>query len=139
MFGTKINEFDNSLGTIEDFNRIFPNTPLQGNGNVEILDIVEIRQSDVYVRNLDVNGTIIAHDFGSNNFLFSEDFAMSDKIRFKYHAKDFNGRLIAVAYNFKQLANKLNVTVNFVKKRFANPVEPSEEVKTPFNITRKEL
>lgn len=138
MFGVKINEFDNSLGTVKDFNKIFPNTPLSGEGDVEILDIVEGR-NDVYIRNISVNGQVFAHDFGSSNFLYNEDFLISEKIRFKYFAKDVNGVIIAKAYNFKQLAEKLNVSTSFTKSRFVNPINLEGVEQRAFNITRKEL
>lgn len=138
MFGVKINEFDNTLGTIEDFNKIFPNTKLSGKGDVEILDIAD-DQNDVYVRNIEVNGKIITHDFGSSNFLYNEDFLINDKIRFKYFAKDVGGNIIAKAYNFKALAEQLDVSTSFTKARFANPIDLEGVESRAFNITRKEL
>ena len=68
MFGEKILEFDNSEGTVDSFNKIFPNTPLKGEGNVEILGITE-NAGSVYIRDIKVNEEIIPFDFGENNFI----------------------------------------------------------------------
>lgn len=150
MFGQKINEFDNSDGTIDSFNKIFPQTTLDSSCGkyVEIGDIVEHKNmfnTSPFVRVLkfyDVDWNLIcesAHDFGQNNFLNIENYCIDGFIRFKYFAKDLDGKIIEKAYNFEELAEKLNCSVNYVKRRFSNPIEKGEKTQHQFNITRIEL
>jgi hypothetical protein len=142
MLGQKINEFDNSDGTIETFNKIFPHTKLTGDGYVEILGISEsenVFTSSPFIRDLDINGTIIKHDFGSQNFLNFTDFQEADNVRFKYYARDLAGNLLAVAYNCDDLAKKLGVDVGVIKRRLVTEVNENSRSQNKFNVTRREL
>lgn len=142
MLGQKINEFDNSDGSIETFNKIFPHTKLSGNGSVEILDIVETKDifvSNPFIRNIDVNGTIIQHDFGSDNFINNVDFQEADNVRFKYYARDLDGNVLAVAYNCDDLAKKMNCNVAVIKRRLVSQVDASTKSENKFNVSRREL
>jgi len=58
MFGVKIREFDDSDGSVESFNKIFPNTPLEGVGKVEILGITQVNNGNVYMRDVSFNDKI---------------------------------------------------------------------------------
>jgi hypothetical protein len=141
MLGKKINEFENTDGTVKSFNKIFPRTPLDLQGCVEILEISDTKSiftQNLFVRDINVNGEIFSHDFGRDNF--SEDsFSMEEKIRFKYYAKDLNGNLLATAYNIKDLAEKLNCGIAIVKNRLIHPINENFSSKHLFNVTRKEL
>lgn len=144
MFGLKINEFDNSDGTVLAFNEIFPNTPLEGfeGTNVEILDIVENRdltKANLFVRNISRRGFVQQHDFGCNNFFNNEDFLEADNVRFKYYARDLDGTVLATAYNFNELSEKLEIHPSVLKKQFKITVDKNSNVKHKINITRKEL
>ena len=110
MFGEKIIEFDNSEGTIEDFNRIFPSTPLEGEGDVEIHGIVdsEIYTSTVFRKEVEVNGVVTELDFGYANFINKQSF-VDGSIRFKYFARDEDGNVLATAKNFKELGKKMQL------------------------------
>lgn len=60
--GGKINEFDNSPGTLADFNRIFPNNPLTiAAENIEILHIPGKNEFERILR-LD-NAMKVTHNF----------------------------------------------------------------------------
>ena len=141
MLGKRINEFDNTDKTIESFNKLFPKTPLDTQGYVEILEITDtgnIFTQNLFVRDINVNGKIVSHDFGRDNF--AEDlFPMEEKIRFRYFARDLNGNLLASAYNIKDLAEKLNCGIAIVKNRLAHPVTESFSSKHLFNVSRIEL
>lgn len=138
MFGIKIIEFDHSDGTVESFNRIFPNTPLKGSGNVEILEITRFNKGNLYVRDIKFNGQIFAFDFGQNNFVNSNYFA-EDKTRFKYTAKDFGGNILATAYNIKELAAKMRCGESVIKNKLKKPTIYVDRAKYCFNITRSEM
>jgi hypothetical protein len=142
MFGVKINQFDNSDGTIESFNGIFPNTPICGEGGfVEILDIVDKGKfnNDVYVRYVSINGEIEEFDFGKANFLNNEDFLLCDRIRFKYFAKDLKGKIIGVAFNMDDLAKQLKCDVGVIKNRLVKNVDEKSYTPFKFNVTKIEL
>jgi hypothetical protein len=150
MFGVKINEFDNSDGRIETFNRTFPKTTLGDSYGfyVEIGDIVESKhmsQASPFIRELiffDKKYKEIGrlnHDFGQKNFYDSEDFTANDKIKYKYYARDLDGNLLAKAYSFDELASKLNCNVNLVKRRLIKKIEKGYITKFLFNVTRIEL
>jgi hypothetical protein len=150
MFGVKINEFDNSDGRIETFNRTFPKTTLGDSYGfyVEIGDIVESKhmsQASPFIRELiffDKKYKEIGrlnHDFGQNNFYENEDYLIDNNIRFKYFVKDLNGNVIAKAYNWNDLAKKLNCDVGILKRRFKNKIKDIKQSKYHFFVTRKEL
>lgn len=141
MFGTKVNEFDNSDGTIKSFNEIFPNTPLEGEGDVEILDIVDsnIFTSTVFNRDIEINGVVVQHDFGFNNFIDNQDFLEADNVRFKYLAKDLDEKVIARGFTFDELAEQLNVKVNIVKRRINVTVDNTMNPYHKFNVSRREM
>jgi len=141
MFGKKINEFDNSNGTVEEFNKIFPKTPLDSEGYVEILDITDVNnvyRQNLYARDISINGVIVSHDFGRDNFV-EELVPIGDKIRFKYFAFDLDGRLLGVAYNTKDLADKLGCGVAVVKNRLVNTIDENTQSAYLFNVRRVEL
>lgn len=137
MFGVKINEFDNSDGNVDCFNKIFPNTPLKGSGQVEILGISE-GYGSVYVRDVLIDGEIIAHDFGKNNFN-NPEMSMEERIRFKYFAISFDNRIIASAFNMKDLAEKMNCGECLIKSRLQTPVTELDDCKHLFNVRRVDL
>jgi hypothetical protein len=141
MLGVKINEFDNSDGTIKSFNRIFPRTPLEGEGDVEILDIVDrgTFSNNLYMRNIEVNGENVEHDFGENNFYNNADFIGNDSVKFKYFAKDFDGNLLAKGYGQSELAEKLGCNISVIKRRLIKTVDAGSPTDHKFNITRIEL
>ena len=141
MLGLKINEFDNSDGTIKSFNKIFPMTQLRGDGDVEILNIVDRGQfsNNLYMRNIEVNGKNIEHDFGENNFYDNKDFALADNIRFKYYAKDLEGKTIAVGYNQGEIAEQLNCGIGVIKRKMFKDIDKSSKTQYLFNVTRVEL
>lgn len=141
MLGKKIIEFNNTDGTVESFNRIFPKTPLDIEGYVEILEITDtgnIFTQNLFVRDIKLNNEVFSHDFGRDNFA-EDSFPMEEKIRFKYFARDLNGNLLATAYNIKDLAEKLNCGIAIVKNRLAHPINENFSSKHLFNVTRKEL
>ncbi len=140
MFGEKIIEFDNSEGTIEDFNRIFPSTPLEGEGDVEIHGIVdsEIYTSTVFRKEVEVNGVVTELDFGYANFINKQSF-VDGSIRFKYFARDEDGNVLATAKNFKELGKKMNCSENIVKSRFKSGFNPTTQKNHQFNVTRIDL
>jgi len=135
MIGIKINQFDKTRGTIEEFNSIFNKTKLRGSGYVEILDIVD----SVFVRNITVNNKNYEFDFGESNFKECVSFKKDINHRFKYYAKDLHGENITTAYNFKEMAEKLGCSDDFLKKRILRPVTSVSGTKYRFNITRREL
>jgi len=150
MFGVKINELDNSDGTIQSFNKIFPRTPLENScaKYVEIGDIVKfdyISQGSPFIRELiffdhnykEINR--VDHDFGESNFHNNEDYLVDNNIRFKYFVKDLNGNVIAKAYNWDDLAEKLNCDVGILKRRFNRKIKNIEQSEYQFIVTRKEL
>ena len=150
MFGVKINEFDNSDGTIETFNKIFPRTPLENScaKYVEIGDIVKfayISQGSPFLRKLiffdhnykEINR--VDYDFGESNFYDNQDYLVDTNIRFKYFAKDLDGNVIAKAYNYEDLAKQLNCNVGTVKRRLDNGIKDVSLTKYLFTVTRKEL
>jgi hypothetical protein len=151
MFGERINEFDNSDGTIESFNRIFPRTTL-GNSlgkYVEIKDTVSTENAfgeNLFIKYLrfydkDFNFILEAkHDFGRYNFIDSKEYVNDCMVKFKYIAKDLDNKVIAVAYGWKELAKKLGVGLNTVKARFQTPItKHNVDVKRRFNVKRIEL
>lgn len=138
MFGSKILEFDNTDGSVESFNKVFPNTPLNGSGQVEILEITEFNNGNLYIRDINLNGVIFAFDFGQNNFINSNYFA-EDKTRFKYVARDLRGNIIATAFNIKELAAKMGCGESTIKNKLVKPAICAYEVKHPFNVTRSEM
>lgn len=137
MFGEKINEFDNSDGTIESFNRIFSKTPIQGSGYVEILGITE-NEKNVFIRDINLNGKILSFDFGKNNFS-NPIYFMEDSIRFKYTAVSLDSRILATAYNMKDLAEKLGCGESVIKNRLWNPITLESPSHYLFNVTRTEV
>lgn len=150
MFGEKINEFDNSNGTIESFNKIFPRTILGKSlgAYVEIGNIVEYKKdfgSSTFVRYLsfyDNNWNLLRKtefDFGYNNFIDSKDFVQEGLVRYKYIAKDLNNNLLAIDYNLEQLSKKLNCSENLAKNRVKQKVNKNTDTKYKFNIRRIEL
>lgn len=144
MFGLKINEFDNSDGKLKTFNTIFPMTPLDGSEDmdVEILNIHEPDNkfgSNPFIRNVLVGNEIMVVDFGEQNFVNNVDFMESEKVRFKYYARDLQGNVIAIGYNCKDLAKKLGCSDQIIKKRLVEKVNPLSNTSFMFNVTRKEL
>jgi hypothetical protein len=150
MFGVKINEFDNSDGTIETFNKTFPQTPmgLARGEYVEIGDIAEFKymsQGSPFIRELiffDHNYREIErinHDFGEQNFYNSEDFTASEKVKFKYYARDLNGKVIAKAYSQEELANILGCNESVIKRRMVKKITADSPTENLFNVTRVEL
>lgn len=150
MFGTRISKFDNSEGTREEFNKIFPNTTLGETCGkyVEIGGIVEnenIFQSSSFIRYLkfyDKDFKYIGgmeHDFGENNFVNNEDFKQADKVRFKYFAKDLNGNTIARGYSCGELAKKIGCGINVIKTRLFKVIDENSNTKNKFNVVRREI
>jgi hypothetical protein len=141
MLGKKINEFNESEGGVEIFNSMFPKTPLNMDGYVEILEITDTGNpytQNLFVRNISINGEIVVHDFGRDNFSDS-NLPMEEKIRFKYFAHGLNGEILATAFNIKDLASRLNCGVAVVKNRLVNPINSSSLSDNLFNVTRIEL
>jgi hypothetical protein len=138
MFGLKIMEFDNTDGTVESFNKIFSNTPLDGTGEVEILGITRFNNGNLYMRDISLNGEVFALDFGEQNFVNPNYFA-EDKTRFKYVAKDINDKTIATAFNIKELSEKLGCGESIVKTRLVKRVDRNSETRYLFNVTRTEV
>lgn len=149
MFGSKINEFENSDGKRETFNKIFPNTTLGRTcgAYVEIKNIVEHRdmfQTNPYVRFLhfyDHNHNFIGqmeHDFKESNFR-PEMYMGEDNVRFKYTAYDLNGKAIATAFKIDKLANELGVSINVVKSRLKTNINTKTKTNCLFNVRRIEL
>ena len=150
MFGVKINEFDNSDGTRETFNKMFPNTTLGDTCGkyVEIGDIVDFKymsQGNPFIRELiffDHNYNEIGrmnHDFGEQNFYNNEDFVASEKVKFKYYARDLDGKVIAKAYSQEELANMLGCNESVIKRRMIKKVTADSPTENLFNVTRVEL
>lgn len=137
MFGQKINEFDKSDGSVESFNRIFPNTPINVAGYVEILGITEDK-NDTYTRDIDLNGKIISFDFGKNNFL-NPIYALEDVARFKYTAISLDNKILATAFNMKDLAAKLGCGEAVIKNRLFNPIDFNNSSRYLFNVVRGEV
>jgi hypothetical protein len=133
MFGVKINEFDNTDGTSESFNKIFPDTPLCGN-DIEILDIHDV--GDVYTRNIKVDGEIIVHSFGEENFINTELMPMGDKFQYKYFARNLNGDILSTAYSCKDLAEKMDCNIMVIKRRLVKEVNQGSKTEHLFNVTR---
>jgi len=138
MFRLKIMEFDNTDGTVESFNKIFPNTPLDGAGEVEILGIATFNNGNLYMRDVSFNGKVFTLDFGEQNFVNPNYFA-EDKTRFKYVAKDVNDKIIATAFNIKELSEKLGCGESIVKTRLVKRVDRNSETRYLFNVTRTEV
>lgn len=138
MFGLKIMEFDNSDGTVESFNEVFFNTPLDGKGEVEILGITRFNKGNLYMRDILYNGKIFALDFGEQNFVNPNYFA-EDKTRFKYIAKNLDDKIIATAFNIKDLAEKLGCGESIIKSRLVKTVKHGSETRHLFNVTRAEV
>jgi hypothetical protein len=150
MFGVKINEFDNSDGTIETFNKTFPQTPmgLARGEYVEIGDIAEFKymsQGSPFIRELiffDHNYNEIDrmnHDFGQNNFYNNDDFTANEKVKYKYYAKDFDGKVLAKAYSGKELADLLGCNESVIKRRLVKKITADSPTDHMFNVTRVEL
>lgn len=142
MLGVKINEFDNSDGTIKSFNKLFPRTVLGGFGDVEILGIVDKRvltENSPYVRIIEVNGVTQEHDFGEKNFRDGEMFNNDYNIRFKYLARNLEGKVIAKAYGCEDLASKLDCHISVIKRRLIKDVGAGSNTTHLFNVTRQEL
>lgn len=150
MFGIKINEFDNSDGTIKTFNKIFPHTPmgLARGEYVEIGGIAEFKymsQGSPFIRELTFFSEdykpleTINHDFGESNFLNNEDFLANEKIRFKYYARDLDGKMLAKAYSTEELAEQLGCHTSVIKRRLVSNVTVDSPTKHLFNVTRVEL
>lgn len=144
MFGLKINEFDNSDGKLSTFNSIFPRTPLEGDDNVDV-EILNIHEPDnkfgqsPFIRNILVGNRIITMNFGEENFINNVDFLEADKVRFKYYARDLEGKVIASGYNCAQLAKRLGCSEQVIKKRLVQKVNKHANTNFLFNVTRKEL
>jgi hypothetical protein len=138
MFGLKIVEFDNGDGTVESFNKIFPNTPLKGSGEVEILGIPLFNKGNLYTRDISFNGEIFEFDFGQQNFM-NLNYFTEDKIRFKYIARNLKGEILGTANNIKSLSEKLGCSESIIKNRLTKSIFQESETKYTFNITRIEL
>jgi hypothetical protein len=144
MFGVKINEFDNSDGKLSTFNAIFPKTPLEGDGNVDV-EILNIHEPDnkfgqsPFIRNVLIGNRIVTMNFGEENFVNNVDFLETDRVRFKYYARDLEGKVIASSYNCAELAKKLGCSEQVIKKRLVQKVSKHAKTNFLFNVTRKEL
>lgn len=60
--GQRINEFDNNFGTVGEFNRLFPNNPLDKPVNYSV-EILGFSSGNCFRRFLEVNDQLIEHDF----------------------------------------------------------------------------
>lgn len=138
MFGLKLIEFDNSDGTIKSFNKIFPNTPLTGDGHVEILEITEFNKGNLYIRDISVDGKVFAFDFGQKNFV-NPAYFMEEKVRFKYVVENLEEKVIAVAYNIKDLSKKIGYSESVIKNILSNSMPNELRVRYNFNIKRTDL
>jgi len=138
MFGLKLIEFDNSNGTVESFNEIFPNTPLTGSGHVEILKITEFNKGNLYIRDISVDGKVFAFDFGQKNFV-NPAYFMEEKVRFKYVVENLEEKVIAVAYNIKDLSKKIGHSESVIKNILSNSMPNELRVKYNFNIKRTDV
>ena len=150
MFGVKINEFDNSDGTIESFNNIFPKTLLENSyGNyVEIGNIVENEKTKIsnpFIRHIKFYNknwkflNEIELNFGQNNFLNASDMIAEGNIRFKYIAIDLNGDFLAKGYNRKEIASKIGCGTDVINDRLKKPYSPFSKSPHKFNIKRIEI
>lgn len=156
QIGQKINEFDNSTGTVEEFNRIFPQTPLLNHkgrelalGDVEIGSIVGIGQETKRIVRLNISGVgkVFEHDFypkqgddGVKKSRHSEDSKklMSEiaknrirKPRFIYIISDKRGMELARFFDRKKAGNFINVCGPSITNYLLGKSEHSE-----YNITR---
>lgn len=138
MFGLKIRQFDNSDGSVNSFNTLFPNTPIKGDGYVEILGITDINKGNLYVRDISLNGKIFEMDFGEKNFM-NPSYFTEDKIRFRYTARNLKGKILGTANNIKDLSQKLGCSESIIKNRLVEPIMSESETKYAFNVTRIEL
>jgi hypothetical protein len=59
--GTRINDFDNSLGTVREFNKLFPDCPLNFNSEL-LVEILGIPLNKPFHRVLNIEGKLIEHD-----------------------------------------------------------------------------
>jgi len=150
MLGVKINEFDNSDGKRETFNKIFPDTTLLNN-NVHyveiggIVDKINDFNMSPYVRELLVFNEDFKqigrfdHDFGRNNFINSDLIQMGEGFQYRYVAKDLDDKLLATAFTCKDLAEKLNCNVMVIKRRLMKKCTINSPTVHLFNVTRKGL
>jgi hypothetical protein len=152
MFGVKINEFDNSDGTIESFNEIFPKTPLERKSDHAVYADIgkifmgkDILSQNSYIRFIkfyDKDWNLlhdIIHDFGCNNFFENDDFVIEGNVRYKYIAKDYDGNFLAKAYNKPDLAKKLGTTISVIDRRLEKKFDKTSLSVNKFNITRKKI
>lgn len=140
MLGQKINEFDNTNGLVNDFDKIFFKNKLSGfrhDEEVEILSI-DIDKESCLSRLVKVGNNIITVDFDNYHYDNNEDFKQ-EKTRFKYMAKSLDGTILARGYTFEQLSEKLGVNVLTIKNRFKNPIGEFSNSKHKFNILRREI
>jgi hypothetical protein len=79
------------------------------------------------------------HDFGENNFMNNEDFLANEKVRFKYYARDLDGKVICKAYSTEELAELLGCHTSVIKRRLISKVNADSPTKHLFNVTRVEL
>lgn len=142
MIGLKINEFDNSPGTVKDFNKIFTETPLNFHDNVEIeieiLDIVDkgFYSNNVFLRNVKVGEhQIIEHDFRGELYYLNEDF-FENNVRFKYQAKDKDGNVIAKSYTIQDMSKKIGWSESYIKDYLS---KHKTLYRNGIQLTRKEL
>lgn len=149
MFGSKINEFDNSNGKRKTFNNIFPKTKLSGDYGeyVEIGDIVEkkdmfltnpfVREISFYDHNYNYLGTQ-EHDFGEDNFR-PDMYLGEDNVRFKYTAYDLDNKKITTAFNIPDLAKNLGCSESLIKTRLKKKIGKQTKSNCLFNVKRIEL
>lgn len=131
--GTKINEFDNSEGTVKDFNRIFPHTKLDGRmsyGDVEIGEamigletvrmvyvttregVVKEYKHDFYPATANyVHRTSTGHTEASKKIMSRKRLAQK---RYTYTAT--NGEETFTCHNTKVIADKLKKSVSTISQ-----------------------
>ena len=108
--GQLINEFDNSTGTVEAFNKLFPLTPIEGvEGFIEILGIVGV--GNECCRYLKSSVREFQHDFES----YKKDEILKESVRIKAHRRRFG--LVKKRIYYTYYAKKGNVVKEFLTAR----------------------
>lgn len=155
MLGLKINEFDNTDGTLESFYKIFKNLELQTCKKTKYVEIGDIVEERTFFMNNPCRRELIFYDenykkIDSYNYdfgkhFFYENFVFSDhkKIKYKYVSRDLEGKVLAVAYSMEEMAKKMNCNQNIIrnklKRALKKPTKIRKNKELSFNITQKEV
>lgn len=130
--GQKINEFDNSTGTVEEFNKFFPYSPVKRRtGFLEIGDIVGVgreatRLITAYESDMEGNEIVTTFEHDLTPVIDTENYreagatggkSKPQQPRYLYTACDLEGNELASAYKLGLLADKLGVGESYTRKR----------------------